>query len=81
MEPSETMIEEQGIFDQLQESLYVPRDEADLIIQEQKACSRDKTGIFLENVNGFQLSFLIHWLQKKANPRYVLRKTYPKDLC
>ena len=27
------------------------------------------------------MSFLIHWLQKKANPKYVLRKTYPKDLC
>ena len=35
----------------------------------------------MENVNGLQLGFLIHWLQKKANPSYVLRKTYPKDLC
>ena len=50
-------------------------------MQEQRACARDKDGIFLENVDGFQLSFLIHWLQKKANPKYILRKTYPKDLC
>jgi len=80
-EPSETMLEEQEIFDRLQETLYVPREEAEAILKEQRASARDKDGIYMENVNGYQLSFLIHWLQKKANPKYVLRKTYPKDLC
>ena len=32
-------------------------------------------------MNGFQLGFLIHWLQKKADPTIIARKTYPKDLC
>ena len=48
---------------------------------EQRAAARDKKGIFLENVNGFQLSFLIYWLNKRANPSSLVRKAYPKDLC
>ena len=52
-EPSATMIEEQEIFESLQEMLYVNKEEEDDIVLEQRSAARDRQGIFLENVDGF----------------------------
>ena len=46
------MIEEQEMFDRLQEVLYMSKEEADEIVKEQRKQARDKQGIFLENVDG-----------------------------
>ena len=37
-------------------------------------------GIFLENVDGDQLTYLIHWLRRMDDPNYVKHKAYPKEL-
>ena len=37
-------------------------------------------GIFLENVDGEQLQYLIHWLKKMEDPSYIKHKAYPREL-
>ena len=50
------------------------------IVEEQRQVCKAKDGIFLEMVDGFQLEFLVHWLKKLDDPRYVRHLPYPKDL-
>ena len=42
--------------------------------------AKNVDGIFLENVDGDQLQYLIHWLRKMDDPTYVKHKAYPKEL-
>ena len=43
--------------------------------------AKKEDGIFLENVDGEQLSYLIHWLKKMDDPtNYIKHKAYPRDL-
>ena len=43
--------------------------------------AKKEDGIFLENVDGEQLKFLIHWLNKMDDPvNYIKHKAYPREL-